>query len=263
MRLFATFCLVTVAALVNHPPALAQEAKGAGKWTALSLRVERPAPGEERDFSSGIRVTLLLQLEGKTIVAVASKESTLDIFKDDRGTDLLANSPGLPSFLPIALDKLGPDSGKCQLILKAPQWPVTGASKVHLRGKISVRAAKGEKVVQIKDQLLLPGAKRGEVPLPELEGLKLSVDKSPLTPKYSLVRLSYDRPLKALQILDAAGNVIVSGGNRHASELSMGTRFSLYLKLPMKLDRATLRVTYYESVESVMVPFDLEMGIGL
>lgn len=255
--------LLTVLAAVAPSRTPAQDIEGP-KWTPLSFSVGRPAGDGARavfDLQQGTRVVARLELPGQKIVTINSAKSKAESFADDRGTDLLAAPVGRGLLGVPAVSGEHADG----ITFHVSGCPAKGATRVRIKGHVMVLVGRGEKEAEKKDADLKAGIDLG------FGELKVQAFRTPgggLQPRPSTsISFNGTKPLTAVTLLDADGKEIpcrfsplyqpfapADGKIRHRAAVTVPDR---------KLERCTVRVKHFDTVEEVKVPFDLEVGPGL
>src|SRR5262249_19747306 len=114
---------VSAVLLVLGSAPVAGQAPSAPEWSPLSLHVEKAGPlgtrfgSEVAVATQGTRVVALLHLPGQFITGVDRRGCKLDLFTDDKGTDLLQALQGgrrNPGGL-VEREELTPDGKYCRL----------------------------------------------------------------------------------------------------------------------------------------------------
>jgi hypothetical protein len=251
------------------PAASAVDLKPAApKVTAYSFSVTKPAPDDDvfSRLDAGTFVGVLVEVPGKFVIGLDPRKCTLDAFTDDKGTNLrVPVDRNLSTFTRVTDDAFGsPDNGKyVKAVFRAPRCPAAGATKVRVKGKVAVLVGRAERQVEKKNVSLKAGAEF-EFGLFKLQDPVAGMPAIPPSVDY--------RGTKAVKLavfLDPAGAEVAmrrssTGGLRNAgrlkAEYSAIFHPARFGKTP---DRCTLRVTYFDEVEPVTVPIDLEVGPGL
>jgi hypothetical protein len=249
--------LTTMLLLAAVPPAAwTQDLKA--EWAVVSLAVDRPLPEKVQPAGarSGTAVVLQLHLPGRHPVGVDFEGSKLAAAGDDKGTDLARSPKGAPGqvFSPRARPAKEPD--RVQFLVKLPECPALGAVKVRLKGTAVVLCGTKEKTGEVKDAKLVPKAtvKAGPVELTVAERQPTNA---------TLLAVKSTLPLKALEFVDAKGQVLQSAARIERDDSAKPPVYAGTCALRDKLDQATVRLTWFEEVERLQVPFDLEVGLGL
>ncbi len=233
------------------------------QWRVLELDIKKGDPDHPLFISRrdmGTQVTAALHLPMKSIVGVDPSESKLASFTDDKDTDLIQNAKKgrvEPSGL-VGGFRITTDCQYCRVAYYALGRPVEGATKVRVKGTLAVLIGKDEKTVEMQDVALPLGIdlKVGKFHVPKLGG-------------NTFLHYDGDRPLKSLVLLDAAGKEVAFKypgyfeGGPPEFNLRGKQHFRGRFYTKTRIDRCTVRVVYFETVERILVPVDLEASLGL
>jgi hypothetical protein len=235
------------------PAATAQENKNTieHRWTPIALSVQKPGPPEERlPFSEGTRITALLHMPARFIVGIDQNKSNIEKMADDKNNDLLKRLGIRTDSHVSATDFTGKYAA---VVFHAPYWPGQGATRIRIKGTIVALVGKDEAAIELKRVSLKNGV--------DSEFGKFTLD-SFRWPGTTTVHYSGSRPIKKVLFLDGASKEIPCQ-QRNSSMAPFGTfRGSCFLKQD-NVDRCTMRLTYFQNVERVVVPVNLEVGLGL
>jgi hypothetical protein len=70
--------------------------------------------------------------------------------------------------------------------------------------------------------------------------------------------------IKEIAFLDADGNVIEHSVGMRSSSGSMGRKtYGVTYNLKKKVDVVDVKVTYYNKLETLTIPVELEIGVGM
>lgn len=143
--------------------------------------------------------------------------------------------------------------GRIALEVKTNVLPAAGATRLLVKGSLALRIASDEKVVEEKNFKLQAGAmvKLGPV---EVSGIDFRNDQTYVSVYYT------NNVLKSIQFLDKDEKVLPSERAGHGG---FGVRFHETFALQGKVERVTVRITYFSKTETVMVPLDVSVGLGL
>jgi hypothetical protein len=250
--------LALVPLLTLAPAANAQGDKAS--WSVVTLRVDRPLPKQfEQSLSpTGLFICLAMHLPDRYVVGLDYPACKLDSASDDLGTNLLDD----PQKSAIKAQPFWPDyrggqvSGPYFLtVVKTPGWPAKGAGKIRLKGSVIALCGTKEKTVEVKDVPFQAGIKTPVGPatfgLDPFQG-----------PQETIVQVKSPLPIKSVSFLNANGNALPQFGS--VLELNVGkVEYTGLYHIQGKVNGATVRFTYFEDKERVMVPLDVEVGLGL
>lgn len=249
----------------------AAEAAGA-KVELMSLTATKPVENTEGMMTfaplvngGGTSLTFLVSAGDRQFVGFDSAASKIVAFTDDQGTDLAAsardgNSFGFGPFNAA----LSSDGKLCQASVTVQGVPKSGATKLTFDGTLAIRCGKNEKTEEQKDVALeaQSAIKIGPTPL-----VVESVQDQDFGDVKFMVVLNSSQPrdaIKSIEFLDADGKVIEqqgmgSGSFGFGDEMTYQTNHGL----KAKVDKITVRITYYADVETITVPVKIETGLGL
>ncbi|MBA4065403.1 MAG: hypothetical protein C0501_17155 [Isosphaera sp.] len=257
-----SLALLAVLVAVASSRAPAQDLVGP-KWTPLSFSVAKPGGGRNPglDLDQGTQVVVRVELPGQNIVAGDLAKCRVDSFTDDLKTDLLATpDPLARPAVSGSLTWLSKEPNN--FTFRTPGHPAKGATKVRIKGSLTLVVGTGEKELEKKDVELKTkaGVDLG------IGTIKMKLDG--FNPAGAPTFYVYDgnRPLTSVALIGGDGKEIRSrlvssmyGNDKAGKPVHQAT-----ITVPdKKVERCTVRVKYYDTVEEVKVPFDLEVGPGL
>ena len=256
---------VLVMCLLSASVALAQEK---AEVSAVSLRIGKTIPEDpEGDLTfgqPGTSLTLFVRRADKVFIGMDKKKTKLASFTDDKGTDLLKKTKkwgmsGISSF-----PKFSKDGHVCVVDVQGPTPPAKGAKTIRLKATLAMKCAEGEKTAVQKDLALKKGSKLTAGPVPwtiEKVGKPNWGDA-----KMSVVvtgKVSHDK-IKQLVFLDADGKEVEhSVGSRSRSGFMGRMTYGVTYNFKKNVDVVTVKVIYFEKTETITIPVDLEIGVGL
>lgn len=265
--------LLILVPLLALPAAAAQDLKDPKEpqWAVHALSVVRHGPPDEdpafRDFNEGTSVTALLRLPTRFLLGLDLKGSKLEAFTDDKNTDLLKAEDGPHSSrLRVSASRLSPDGAFGKITFHAPGCPAAGATRVRVKGSVTVLVGNDEKELEKKDVSLKAGV---ELPIGTLKLTEPGRGTTTGTSLLTFVSYRGTRAIKTVVFLGADGTEIPCRRSANPTvrvRNAGGEQFSMTIRPTdrnVKLDRCTVRVTYFERVEEVVVPVNLEVGPGL
>ncbi len=234
----------------------------------IGLTIFRPDPNNPSDTEVGFGAkpgtTLYVKLlqADKFIIRVDNGASKLLSFTDGKGTDFSKQKEkkfgqGWLNRFP----KIAKDGHSCIVNVRSDQLPKTDAREIVLKANIVLTCGSGQKTARVENVALKPETTFNvgsmtirivKVGKPDWGDAKLNVEFST---KQNLANI------KSLDFLGPDGQKIKTHGS---SSSRMGSRiFRKSYNLDKKVDTVTLVVTYFDKVESVVVPIDIRAGIGL
>jgi hypothetical protein len=262
MRWLSTLCLLAVGAAV-----FADDKPKSSKVTAhpTGLYIRKPLPPKKKEAffftPNGTTLDVTLAAPSKFVVGIDEKASKLESFTDDKKTKLDTSTGfGMQPWL-SSYPQISPDGDECTVQLSARTAPAKGASKVLVKATVVINCGKEEKTSDKKEiaTKLNTEAKVGAYTVKVTqEGNQFSGGQISI--------FSNARDLKSAEFFDDKGKEIKILGNPFRGSTFTGPgkmQHSLSYFLPKKLDKVTVKVTYFNKIESVNVPLDLSVGLGL
>jgi hypothetical protein len=265
-----------------------KETAGAGEYKTqlVSLRIDKPLPGMNMARMGGHPGTSLafwIADPENRLVAFDAKQSKLENFVDDKGTDLTELMPG-----PFNWSRFGvfrgshttsPSANGFQLEVGGDSYPAPGATKISLKATLVFRRASSEKIVEEKDVPVKTGrkSKAGDLQLSieavSEEKMKENQERNrgfrgtdlPETKMgISLVASGPLENIKGVLFFNPKGDEIKITMTSSGSQSSglFGTTYTNDYWLAEKLDEVTVKITYYEGIETVKIPLNMETGVG-
>jgi hypothetical protein len=244
------------AAAAQEPPA--KKSKGE-VWTVQQLEIARRAPVIGSSFFEGTQLELRLRLDRKIIVGIDDDAVRLDSFLDDKGTNLLGKQSGRDSVSPVLIEEAGRSA---TMTFRAEKPPSPGATRIRIKGAMTVLVAKDEKQIETKEFALAAGAKTeiGEFRRPPLEfgGNMLEfIGARPL--KKAVLEIADGKQEKSERIV---GRVVHGQVSKTDGREVFHSNLHFYSRGKL-LSRGVLRLTYYDTVERVELPLDIEAGLSI
>jgi len=270
---WGTMAMVVALAAVSFSASADDEKKADGKASieAVGLTIAKAKPGDKFGGSyligrpAGVAIILRLVEPNRSIVALDAEASRLTSFVDDKGTDLSAPKKGASGF---GSDWLGsfPDIGKdghsCQFEVRG-HLPAKGAAKLSLRAEIVYRCGTGAETIASTTQLTKGAAfPFGPVNVTIDEVKDASWGQSKMT--FTLKSDKTFEAVKSVTFLDAEGKEIKHSA-MGSGRMGFGKKFTYTRSfgLHRKVEKVTVKVEYYSKIETVRMPLDLTVGVGL
>ena len=242
----------------------------------VSVSVAKPLPEENVEsnkgnvvmsggmHSPGTRIGLLVSDPARQLVGIDEAKSQLTITADrgelskpaKKDSDFIMDKP-----LQFAARADG-HSGVLQLT--QPGIPAAGCGRLLVKGDVHVQCGVGEKIDEQKDVALKPGTQLTVGPMP----LKIeSADAQDFGDSKMMVTLTAAKPLSAIKkfmFLSADGKEIPSH-DAGSGNFGFGAQmtYSRSFALKEKVDAATIRIVGFEKLDTLKVPVDLAVGVGL
>ena len=234
----------------------------------VGLQVTARVPSDDMmmqpfNSSGGVALAVLVRSTQKSIVAFDDDASSLDVLQDDRGTDLLVESPD--SYQPtFGFPQVSKDGKAALFDLRGNGMPAEGGTRIRAQG-----------TVVLKVGTTLETARQVNVPLKA--GTKIMAGPVPFTIKevtdggsfgaQMTVALAADQRLDAISDIqfEDAGGAALETQNAGSFTMSTAGRVSVekQISFARKVDSATMVVTYWKGLQTVRVPLKLDVGLGL
>jgi hypothetical protein len=248
---------------------------------ALGLTIYKsvPAPKAEPEpsasgtdgavFNAGptasMNMMFRVDLPGRNVIGIDESASKLTEFGDDKGTDMLKADPAHPTFFSEASFTPRPradsEPHSVTIDLARPQAPATGALKISLKADLVVLCSDSAKTAEHKDAAVKVGTKITAGPfsctIAEIEASEVGDFKFQVTLRSSQ---SFKGNVKDLSFVDPDGKPLKS---QLFSDGSGSKIFTRTYGLDRQVDKVTVKVVYFDKVESIHVPVELSAGVGL
>jgi hypothetical protein len=258
--------LFAAALLAARSPS-ALNAAEAPKPAVVGLQVMRPGtheaslsivPGER----AGTTLWLLVTLPDRHIVGLDETASKITAFADDKGTDLNVEERNRFWHKPVDCETVEDGRG-CVLAFRSPKLPAANARTLALKATVVLLHGIGDKTAAQASVALKEGAEIKVGPFP-MKIMTLAALKSP--PARRLLTLEgsqEDRAIRSFAFIGPDGKDIgaeIIPGRR----VGAGSLVHWYrpFALPAGVENVTLRITYFERLESITVPIEITAGIG-
>lgn len=243
-----------------------QKPAASDKPQVYAVEIKKPEPGRDERFAAqeGITVKVFIPQPERFIIGVDQKQSKLTSFVDDTRTDLskARGSNGFKQDFLSPFNEVTKDGHGIKLDLRAPQPPAPGARSIQIRAKVALRVGSNERKQEIKHVNLAESKI-------SLAGMNVTVKRAKDQPwgDYKMsVTLSANRPqdcIRKLSFVGPDGKEIKSGAiSRSSFSFGSGGNWDVTYGLGAVVDKATIRVEYFDTVEVVSVPLDVDLGVG-
>jgi hypothetical protein len=236
------------------------------KWGAQPDLFFRP--------NGGTILRLMLAVRDRVIVDVDSRNLRVNRFADDTGAELSTSMRRLDRnlYYVTPTSSLSSDGQHSLLNLTLEDAPSAGATRFLLSGDVTTRLSMGVKTEEQKDVAVAVGCniKAGSVSftIKSLSAEPRGVEMVN-APSAIFLTLQSDKPLDAIrsiQFITADGEEIRCAFQKPVvavDQPSVQREYFANCTLGKAIDRATVRVTYFDQVETVSIPIQLMAGVGL
>ncbi len=240
----------------------------------FSARVSHGGPDFNKRFpgrysygedTPGVNMQFLLTLKDGTVLAVPRDGLSLDTFVDDTyqsllgtGNDSRYNNNNGQSFI-------GEDGHAVLFTVATSHPPADDAGRVFVRGTLDAKIGRGEPLVATNQLSLTVGQ---EVTVGPFRSVLRSVSDQGAG---NLLNLSFSvegdaSRIKKARILDGNGKVLSEDRQFRFELMQPGDRpITAYvlIKSPPKDAPVFIEFTYFEKVETVQIPFEAQVDIGV
>ena len=215
-------------------------------------------PGKWTKTNSGCDLTIEVSFTGGELVALELARSTIERWRDDKGTDYGRKGPGLPNY------ETGPlyasVASGTTMTLTSRKAPPASAATMMVDGTLHFSQATARKTGELKNLVLRPGTKFDlaghacTISAVEGNGVEMEI----VTPAETGLAF-----LKELSFLDAAGNELpISGENSSASATegaptkTYRVRYRLAAPAPA---RCTLKYTAFTGLKKAQQAYKVQV----
>ena len=235
----------------------------------VAIQVARTKAAKDHGLSlfgqKGTSLKLLVVLPDKNIIGMDAAACKLTTFADDKGTDL-SKTRGWGS-RPGWLQSFGPhvskDGHACIIELHSDDAPAKGAGKITFKAKLALKCGVGE-TTYTERVALKAGTPIKFPPAPMKVGSVKGEGWGDMQMTFTVTSSKSTESIKKIVFLGADGKEIKHrslGRGRSGSPGRM--TYETNYGLAEKVDSVTLKITYYSKVETVAVPVDVSVGVGL
>ena len=250
----------------NNPSGIQVEVHG--------VRIIKPAP-EGNDslraffWEAGTAVGLLFTVPKGGLLKIDSDASKVTEFVDNKGTDLTKAFPPRKSFgrdktAFSMMPKISKDTKQGSTEVVAPGLPAKGSTTLKLVGEAALQVATRKKDFVAAAVALNSGSSVNAGPIPLT--IK-SAGKQESGDSVFSVTLQAKQSLDSIvdiQFFDAQGKKIESRRSQTLrTGLTNNVTVSWTYDLERKVDSAKIVITHWMDMRTVIVPFDMTIGIGL
>ncbi len=260
--------LFVFAALLAAPALVAQDpAGGAPKAGVLAVvGVSVMAPDADEPFSShvpgqapGTSVVLLWSDPARCILGLEEESLKIATFSDDKGTDLAGEARLGP------WPRVGEKKDRVAFSVVSERVPAAGAREIRLKASIAVLTGADLKTATQEGLALAKGAAVSAGGLVATIA-EVTADDSADAPSRT-VEFTSGKGFAAIQSIEflTPEGTPIEASEYGSSTMNDGEKivYGKTWNLAGKVDKVTLRVTYFEKVESVPVEIDVSAGVGL
>ena len=247
MRMFfslALFVAVVATGAAADPPTPVK---------ALSLSISRPVQDVPRELGvvEATSVYLFTSLPGREVVCLDPASSKV-VFTDDKDTSLFG-PPGQRAMSPYIRTDTKTKS-QVAFTIFGQKAPVAGALKVRIKGELVFLCGSGEKSATV-ESLPLRAKEKAEAGPAVFEVAVFNEQAS--------VTLKTESPLvKSVAFTGSDGKPLATPPVNLVGGMGGKPAQYGYFAVPPRTQTIGIKVVYYEKLEAVSVPIDVEVGVG-
>lgn len=234
----------------------------------VGVQVVRPVgfgQGKVRGRQVGTRVLLRVSAPGRCFADILPAASPVSAFRDDKGTDLVpADGAGVDRGWEPDL-QVCPDGSRCIVEVAAARAPATGARSIHVDAQVALRCGQGARKHRREELRLARGAKltAGGADM-EVHSVQEGEFGGGAVLAVVFVTKKNPEAIRKLAFLDEDGKEIPSRVlRRRKCGFSGASTHEIIFGLGKAVAAAGVEVTTFEKVETVKVPVNLTVGLGL
>lgn len=236
--------------------------KKAAKIQVISLAIYKtppPKPGVFMPFTNGVQMGVMVSLPNQFITGVDVKASKLDRFTDDKDNVLFKKGGGFFGGGSNWLNEYGMrfdlDGESVTIQVQGANPPGKGADKILLKGSLNVKLGSDEKVTDAKEMAVKPKEEADVGPFKVRAGQFGTIEIA-----------SSNENVKKIDFFDEKGKPITVGPpgrirNPNLAKDKLPFVYSYFLI--GKREKFSFKIHYFTKVETVNVPLDLRVGLGL
>ena len=236
--------------------------KGSAKFQVTRLEIRKsppPKPGTFMFVNNGISMDVLVKPSMKNLTGIDFKASKLESFTDDKKNNLYKKAIGFfagsNDWINEFSTQYAPEGDAVTIQMKASIPPGKGAEKVLVKASLVLRFGKDEKATEKKDIALKAKEEATvgpfQVKIGQFGGNQFNV-------------ISAEENLKNIELFDDKGKEIKLGPpGRMRMMKGEKTEYTYSYYFFQKTSKVSIKINYYDKVESVKVPVDLKVGLAL
>lgn len=261
-RWLSTLCVLAAGtSLVAADDKKDADDKGSAKLQVTRLEIRKYPPPKQGTFvfvNNGIAMDVLIVPSGKNLTGVDFKASKLESFTDDKKNNLYKKAIGFFAGASDWLNEYGtqysPEGDAVTVQMKTSVPPGKGAEHLLIKASLVLRIGKDEKATEKKEIALKANEEATAGPF--------KVKVSQFGNQFNVI--SAEENLKSIEAADDKGKEIKVGPpGRSRMMTGDKTEYIYSFFIFQKTPKFSLKINYYDKVETVKVPVDLKVGLGL
>lgn len=235
--------------------------KGSATFQVTRLEIRKyppPKPGTFVFVNNGINMDVLVTPSVKNLTGIDFKASKLESFTDDKKNNLYKKAGGFFAGTSDWLNEYGaqyaPEGNAVTIQMKTSVPPGKGAEKLLIKASLVLRSGKDEKATD-KKEIALKANEEATV-----GAFKVKVGQ--FGNQFNVI--SAEENLKSIEVLDDKGKEIKIGPPARLRMMKgEKTEFIYSFYIFQKTPKFSIKINYFDKVETVKVPVDLQVGLGL
>jgi hypothetical protein len=210
-------------------------------------------------LQAGTQVHVMISELGKHILGIDEDASSIKTMADDKGNALKPKATGLLGPFP----KISPDARRLVIEARSKDVPAEGGKQIHIAGQIAVQVGSDEKTKLVE----MPLKAEAKVELGPVKATVSEVADARWGQSKVAVTLKSPSPLRAIKeltFLDADGKKIEhSQMSSGASGWGGKKTYTVTYGLAKKVDSVSVKVVWFTRTDTITVPLDLNVSVGL
>jgi len=234
----------------------------------VGVRVVMPGYGDDNEalrafsWQAGTTVALLVQRPAGNLIEIDTDASTLDLFTDEAGNDLLEGEGWGQTGFGMSPD-ISEDSRAALMEIGGKQVPAHGTNQVRAKGSIKLVTASGKQRVSggllklVKDEAVKLGSATftvTQVKASQWDDGAIEVTLKTTDDTQPIAGIVFENAGKPIEARRSMSSTMTFNG-------SSTTEWSYSLQ--SKVKQVTVSADLWQGLQTHDVPFDVRVGIGL
>lgn len=261
-RLLSALCLFVLATGVfADDDKKADDGKGSAKFQVTRLEIRKyppPKPGTFMFMNNGVSMDVIVTPTGKYITGVDFKASKLESIIDDKKNNLFKKAEGFfatqSDWLNEFFTQYTPEGDAVTIQVKSSIAPGKGAEKLLLKASLVLKCGSEGKATEKKEIAMKANEEA------TIDSFKVKIGQ--FGNQFNVI--STEENIKNIEVYDDKGKEIKVGApGRNRTTKGDKTEYNYSFFLIQKLTKFSIKVNYFAKVESLTIPVDLNVGLGL
>ena len=220
----------------------------------------RRTGGTYNERTGGVDVVISVTVPDKRITAIPEDALQIQNIVDDTFADL-GKAKRERYYSPAS--GITEDGHTCVLSINSERAPGVEATRVFVRGSVSLRCASGVKTSPRTPLQVRIGRNLDAGPVPLTIRSMSDAGTGRVLVNFSTSQNQATERIRGMRFFSADGNEISTGSARGQGVAQSWGPGSLSYQLPSDVDQVSVEVDYVESIEVVTVPFELLLDLGV